>query len=242
MLGFPTLRRTIKGILIALAKNWDDHVVHAEEVARSNGFRDLRSRILELAQPMAGDIVVDVGSGTGLLSLAIAERVEKVWAVDISQQMGEYIRVKAASAGLENVEPALASAVSLPLVDASADLVVSNYCLHHLADADKTRAISEIWRVLRPGGRLVLGDMMFRVGVGDPRNRRVLAQKVLALVRKGPGGFVRLAKNALRILTGRWERPASHEWWAGTLGDAGFVEIEVQLLDHEGGIAVGRRP
>jgi len=51
--------------------------------------------------------------------------------------MNEYLRVKAASAGLGNLETALASAVSLPLVDASADLVVSNYCLHHLADADK---------------------------------------------------------------------------------------------------------
>lgn len=229
-------------LITALAKNWDDHVVHAEDVARTDGFRDLRCRIVALARPTADDVVVDVGAGTGLLSLELAQRVQRVWSIDISQQMGDYLRVKAASAGLRNVETALASAVSLPLIDGSADLVVSNYCFHHLSDADKSRALSEIWRVLRPGGRVVLGDMMFRVGMVAPRNRRILVQKVRALLRKGPRGFLRLAKNAGRILAGRWESPASQDWWQRALGDAGFVEIEVELLDHEGGIAAARRP
>src|ERR1700693_1836870 len=130
-------------------------------IARGRGFPAVRDRILELAEPTAGDVVVDLGSGTGLLSLAFAERAARVWAIDSSQAMNEYLRVKASSAELHNIETALASAVSLPLVDGIADLVVSNYCLHELRHPDKERVLAEARRVLRPGGRLVVGDMMF---------------------------------------------------------------------------------
>ena len=137
-------------------KNWDHHVADAEEVARGAGFLGLRKRIVTLAAPGERDVVVDVGSGTGLLTLALAPSVAEVWAIDISPAMTEYLRTKAQSAGLENISPAVAPATSLPLVDSSADLVVSNYCFHHLSDAGKDRAIAEAHRVLRPGGRLVL--------------------------------------------------------------------------------------
>ena len=84
-----------------------------------------------------------------------------MWAIDSSPAMNEYLRVKALSAGLANIETVLASAVSLPLIDGRADLAVSNYCFHELRHADKQLALAEAMRVLKPGGRLVLGDMMF---------------------------------------------------------------------------------
>ena len=175
-------------------KDWDRHVADAEEVARGGGFRALRDQILERAEPSGRSTVVDVGSGTGLLTLAFAERCDRVWAVDISAGMAGYLRAKAASAGLENVEPVVASAVSLPLVDCSADLVVSNYCFHHLRNADKVRALEETQRVLRPGGTLVFGDMMFSPGLRDTRDRQVISAKVRALLRKGPAGAWRLLR------------------------------------------------
>ena len=225
-----------------LVKNWDRHVVDAEEIARGSGFRDLRERIMTLAHPQPDEVLVDVGAGTGLLALAFADAVQRVWALDISSGMVEYLRAKAASAGLENVQAVVASAVSLPLVEDSADLVVSNYCFHHLDADGKRRAIAEIARVLRPGGRLIFGDMMFELAVSDPRNREVVRAKVGAMLRKGPAGVVRLARNGARLATGRWEHPAGAEWWRTALRQAGFVDVEIELLAHEGGIACARLP
>lgn len=225
-----------------MSKDWDRHVVEAEELARTEGFQRLRDDIVRLARPQAEDVVVDVGAGTGLLTLALAPAVEKVWAIDVSAAMIDYLTTKAASGELENVETATATAVSLPLVDGAASLVVSNYCYHHLSDAEKERGIAEIFRVLRPGGRAVIGDMMFRVQVADPRGRRVLMSKIRPVLRRGPAGFLRVLKNAVRLLTGHWEQPADAEWWRRALKRAGFSDIEVHLLEHEGGIVSARRP
>lgn len=229
-------------ILLLPDKNWDHYVVSAEEVARSDGFGALRDEIITLAAPRPADVVVDLGAGTGLLTLAIAPDVERIWAVDISRPMCDYLSAKATSAGYDNVEIVVASVISLPLADACADLVVSNYCLHHLSHDDKHRALSEVFRVLRPGGRFVFGDMMFRVSLAESRDRRVVAAKVRRMLRKGPSGVARLAKNAFRFATRRWENPARVDWWRSALQHAGFVEVSVEAQDHEGGIAHALRP
>jgi ubiquinone/menaquinone biosynthesis C-methylase UbiE len=229
-------------MMFTSSKDWDARVSEAELIARSPGFRHLRDRITELAAPRAEDTVVDLGCGTGLLTLAFAESAARVWAVDSSPAMLEYLRVKANSAELHNVETVLASADSLPLVDEVADLVVSNYCLHELPNAGKERALGEAMRVLKPGGRLVIGDMMFSLNPMQRRDRRVVVDKLRQLASRGLPGLWRLLKNAARLLAGRWEYPANAEWWREALQRAGFQHVSIETLDHEGGIAAAEAP
>ena len=213
-----------------------------EEMAAGDGFQALRDRIIELSRLRPADRVVDVGSGTGLLALSAARRARHVWAIDISPAMTRRLAAKADRAGLSNVEPITASAHRLPLADASADAVISNYCYHHLSDADKLAALGEARRVLRPGGRMVIGDMMFRVRVSDSRDRAIIGRLIAKMLRRGPAGVLRIAKNGLRYVTGRWEQPADADWWRQALASTGFQGVEVTPLDHEGGIAVATSP
>jgi ubiquinone/menaquinone biosynthesis C-methylase UbiE len=220
------------------SKDWDEHVEPMEQMADSPGFHALRDRILRLARLRASDRVLDIGAGTGLLALAAAPHVMEVWAVDNSPAMCRHLEAKLNRLGINNVRVLDDSATDLPLADGTVDVVLSNYCFHHLSDSEKRQTLAEIGRVLRPGGRLVFADMMFRVSVTNPRDRAVLRLLLTRMIRRGPGGLMRLLKNAVRIAARHWEHPATVEWWRGALSEAGFVDVDVRALEHEGGIAV----
>jgi ubiquinone/menaquinone biosynthesis C-methylase UbiE len=224
------------------SKNWDEHVDNLEQMASTPGFLVLRDRILELARLGPSDRLLDIGAGTGLLALAAAPRVARVSALDVSPAMCRHLERKLNRLEIGNAEILLNTATALPLADDAVDVVLSNYCFHHLSDPEKGRALAEIERVLRPGGRLVFADMMFRVSIVNRRDRAVISLLVKRMVQHGPAGLLRLMKNATRIASGRWEYPARVEWWQDALLQTGFVDVTVQALDHEGGIAFARKP
>ena len=212
-----------------------------DEVATSEAFLTIRDRVIELAEPRHDDVVVDLGAGTGLLALTLAPRVRELVAVDISERMLERLDDAAIADGVHNVEVVVADLRRLPLDDESATLVVSNYAFHHLHDTGKELALAEARRILRPGGRLVICDMMFSLSL-ERRDRRLVAEKLAALLKLGPGGVVRIFRNAGRLIAGRWEQPATPETWEQMLAARGFENVRIELLEHEAAVAVARRP
>ena len=223
------------------ATPWDDRVVAWEEVAATPVFERLAARVLELAAPDEHETVVDLGAGTGLLSIPAASLAANVVAVDYSQPMLDRLAERARREGLETLTCLRADLREVPLEDASADVIVSSYAFHHLVDDGKELALAEARRILRPGGRLVVCDMMFGLSL-RASDRRILAGMLVAVARKGPAGLVRIARNAGRIATGRWEHPATPERWRGLLEARRFVGVHVEMAANEAGIAVARRP
>ena len=121
-----------------------------------------------------GEKVVDVGSGAGIDSLIAARMVAPaggVVGVDMTQAMIEKARRAAGEAVIENVEFRLGYAEDLPLEDGWADVVISNGVLNLVPD--KPAALQEMARVLKPGGRLQIGDILVQKAVSENARSRI---------------------------------------------------------------------
>ena len=122
----------------------------------------LRSRSADLAQLSQGEAVLDVGCGTGDLTMEVARRVGSsglVAGIDAAPEMVARARQKARRRHLAidfRVEPV----EQLSFADQTFDVVVSSLVFHHLPDALKRQALAEIRRVLKPGGRFLLVDLL----------------------------------------------------------------------------------
>jgi len=184
---------------------------------------------------------VDLGCGTGQLSLPLAERGARVLAIDVSAAMIRRLEANARERSIPNVEGLDIPIENLSLPAGSVDLVVTSYALHHLRDADKSRVVSAAYQWLRPGGTLLVADMMFGRG-GTSQDRAIIRSKVSALAKKGIGGWWRIAKNSYRYLVRVQERPVSVSAWTNMFAQAGFTSITATSVVAEACLVSGRRP
>jgi ubiquinone/menaquinone biosynthesis C-methylase UbiE len=123
-----------------------------------------RARLREILEPRAGERVLEVGPGTGYYALEVAEWISPGGTLaifDLQPEMLDHTMGAAAERGLDNVEPTQGDARHLPYPDASFDAAYLVTVLGEIPD--QGAALRELRRVLRPDGRLVVGELL-----GDP--------------------------------------------------------------------------
>jgi SAM-dependent methyltransferase len=158
-----------------------------------------------LAKLAAGETVLDLGSGGGIDVLLSARRVGptgKAYGLDMTDEMLALARENQRKAGVENVEFLKGEIESIPLPDNSVDVIISN-CVINLS-ADKQKVLREAFRVLKPGGRLAVSDVVVRGDVPEQ-------------VRRGMEMWVGCIAGALK-----------DSEYIGKLAKAGFDDIDIE--------------
>jgi len=158
-----------------------------------------------LAQLNAGETVLDLGSGGGIDVLLSAKRVGpsgKVYGLDMTDEMLALANENKRKAGAENVEFLKGEIESIPLPDSSVDVIISN-CVINLS-ADKGRVLREAFRVLKPGGRFAVSDVVVR------------------------GPVPAEVKRSMELWIGCVAGALEESEYVSLLGDAGFVQVDIE--------------
>jgi SAM-dependent methyltransferase len=148
-----------------------------------------RGRLKRILDPLPGERILEVGPGTGYYTLNLAEWIGagELELLDVQPEMLEHTMRKVRSHGLTNVSTSQADATSLPYADRSFDAAVLITVFGEITDGDA--ALREVRRVLKPAGRLIIGE----IAVGDPHFSRLSSLRARAaragLTPDGHSGF-----------------------------------------------------
>jgi len=158
----PEAKNDARALQLVLEKRRDKVRGYFDELAGKFGrdyvpgrsWKGLAETLLQLMPPM---VIADLGAGEGTFSQLLAQRAERVIAVDNSAKMVEFGAKLARENGIGNLEYRLGDLESPPIEDASIDLAFFSQSLHHALHPD--RAVSAAARTLKPGGRIVILDL-----------------------------------------------------------------------------------
>ena len=169
--------------------------------------------------------MLDVACGPGILSAAIARTAREVVAFDLTPDMLKKAKQRCSEAGLTNVGFLEGNATELPFVNGAFDAVVTRLSVHHFDRPD--RVMSEIFRVLRRGGRFVIADVITsEVAAESELQNAVEILRDPSHVRMLPGSeitsLVKGAGFAIEQLS-TWDKPREFEEWMGIVNDASRV-------------------
>ena len=209
------------------ADRFSDIAADYDESQSSDEYKACVSLVVDYADPGPEDVVLDLGTGTGAIALALAPKAKRVVGRDISEGMMAEAQKKAQEQGLDNVEfgegrfrdpnydgPVDNESSETPRADARdarVDIVVSNFAMHHLSDEEKREAIQVI-ADLEPR-RFVLGDVMF---FGEPNPDEPFYSPEV-------------------------DDPATVGTLADALTDAGFALTAVESVHDQVGVLVAER-
>ena len=192
-----------------------------------------------LAELKAGEVVLDLGSGGGIDVLLSARRVGphgKAYGLDMTDEMLALARENQIRSGLTNVEFLKGEIEHIPLPDNSVDVIISN-CVINLS-ADKSRVLAEAFRVLKPGGRFAVSDIVVR-GDGVPAEVRRSMELWVGCVagaleestyrsRLSDAGFEAIDVEPTRVYRAADARQFLHE--AGLSDDATLAQIDGRIM------------
>jgi len=159
----PETADDIAALALALQKRKDRARAYFDTLAGRFGrtycpgksWKAVAETLLQLMEPM---VIADLGAGEGTLSQLLAQRAKRVIAIDNSRRMVEFGSRKAGEKGCTNLEFRLGDIEDPPIDDEMVDLALLSQALHHAQKPE--RAIGAAFRVLRPGGRIVILDLL----------------------------------------------------------------------------------
>ncbi|PTD93579.1 SAM-dependent methyltransferase [archaeon SCG-AAA382B04] len=194
---------------------YKDHAERFNEIAsgydedKSEEYKKALINAIKEANPSKNDIVADIGTGTGALALELAKKAKKVKGRDISEGMLQEAREKSKKKGIKNVEFKRGSFLE-PNIE-KADIVVTNFAMHHLTDKDKKRAMKKISNI-NPQ-KIVIGDLMFFEDIDKEEP----------------------------FYDAEVDNPARVSYLIKSLIDAGYVIIDLIKIHPEVGVIVAKR-
>jgi ubiquinone/menaquinone biosynthesis C-methylase UbiE len=219
---------------------WDSRA-QSWDTTSAAGLSQVVAAVVEACEAAHSPVTLDIGCGSGQVTLPLAPSCAHVLAVDISRPLLERLEAKARELGIENVKTVATPVEALELPHESLDLVVTNYALHHLRDADKELVLARCMGWLRPGGRLVIGDMMFGRG-SSVEDRTIITAKARAMLARGPAGWWRLVKNIVLFSLRIREKPMTAARWEAAVREAGYTDVQVRRIVAEACVLTATKP